>query len=133
MKFLPISVLSKLGVSIAIVLTLLAVIPMYPYFSTGTGLDESWAFGLKDAFARKLTFGRDIVFTFGPYASIYTYQYNAVTDHLTMIGSALLASGYAAALYSIAETTTVRLKVEQKQLVGVVDMFGGEFIALEGA
>src|ERR1700722_20375304 len=34
--------------------------------------DQSWMMAMNEAVARHLRFGKEIVFTFGPYASIYT-------------------------------------------------------------
>jgi hypothetical protein len=51
------------------------------------GLDPSWKFAMNEGVARNLVFGRDIVFTFGPYASIYTEVYEPQTDKLMLLGA----------------------------------------------
>ena len=45
--------------------------------------------------AQGLVFGKDIVFTFGPYASIYTELYHPATDRLMVSGSLFLGLSYA--------------------------------------
>jgi hypothetical protein len=61
-------------------------------------LDQSWVLAMNEAVARHLKFGKEIVFTFGPYASIYTQSFHPATDRLMMFGSTLLALSYAIAL-----------------------------------
>lgn len=56
-----------------------------------SGLDPSWQFGMNQAVAQKFVFGQDIIFTFGPYASIYTRLFHPSTDHLMMFGSMYIA------------------------------------------
>lgn len=50
-----------------------------------------------------LVFGRDIVFTFGPYASIYTELYHPATDQLMVCGSLFLGLSYALLLLLLAK------------------------------
>lgn len=72
-------------------LTLLAIfVPFTPYMPVG-GLDPSWALGLLQAQSQSLTIGQDIIFTFGPYSSIYTKLYHPATDGLMLWGSVYLA------------------------------------------
>jgi len=56
-----------------------------------TSLDASWALGLNQAVAQGLAFGQDIIFTLGPYSSIYTKYYHPATDNMMIIGSLYLA------------------------------------------
>ena len=60
----------------------------------GSGLDESWVYSLNQAVAQRLVFGRDIIFTFGPYASIDTYHYHPATVWIMLIGGSLLVVCY---------------------------------------
>jgi hypothetical protein len=70
-------------------LTILAVfIPLAPKFPA-SDLDTSWMFAVNQAVAQGLVFGTDVVFTYGPYASVFTTFYHPATDRL-MIGGALL-------------------------------------------
>ena len=51
------------------------------------GLDPSWVAVLGEAPVHGWRFGRDIIFTLGPYACTYTGQYHPATDHLMLIGA----------------------------------------------
>lgn len=62
------------------------------------GLDNSWIFGMNQAIAQHLAFGRDIIFTFGPYASVYTKEYYPATDLLMLLGGTCLALSYTLSL-----------------------------------
>jgi hypothetical protein len=57
-------------------------------------LDSSWVFGMNQAVSQGLAFGRELVFTYGPYAAIYTRTYHPATDFLMMFGSSFLALCY---------------------------------------
>ena len=65
------------------------VVPFLPAMPS-PGLDQSWMAGMNEAMARGMDFGRDIVFTFGPYASIYTASYHPATDAPMLWGSLYL-------------------------------------------
>jgi len=59
----------KKGIRLFLVITIFCVfIPPNPT-APMEGLDNSWIFGMNQAIAQHLAFGRDIIFTFGPYAS----------------------------------------------------------------
>ncbi len=53
---------------------------------------------MNQAAAQGLAFGKDIIFTFGPYASIYTRCYHPSTDMLMVCGTLYLALSYWACL-----------------------------------
>jgi hypothetical protein len=81
-------------------LTITAValfIPLNPRMPAD-GLDASWQFGMNEAVARGMSFGKEVVFTYGPYASICTQSYHPATDGRMMWGSLLLAVSYVSAL-----------------------------------
>jgi len=71
------------------------VLPNMPW----DGLDPSWAFGMNEAVAQGLSFGKKIIFTFGPYSSIYTRTYHPATDGLMIWGSLFFAIFFAIAAY----------------------------------
>lgn len=54
-------------------------------------LDPSWALGMNELAARHAVFGRDVVFTFGPLAAVYTTYFHPATDAVVMATSAMLA------------------------------------------
>ncbi|WP_141218256.1 hypothetical protein [Bordetella genomosp. 11] len=63
------------------------IVPLSPHMPEG-GLDPSWRYALNQAMSQGLVFGRDIIFTLGPYAPVYTAAYHPATDGL-MVGAAL--------------------------------------------
>jgi hypothetical protein len=79
----------------------IAFIPFSPIFPDAS-LDSGWAFAVNTAVAKGLVFGRDVVFTFGPYGSIYSTQYGPATDGLMLAGGALLAAAFAAGVLCLA-------------------------------
>lgn len=73
------------------------IVPFSPRLPAD-GLDQAWHIAMNHAIAAHMALGRDVIFTFGPYAFLYTRTYHPLTDHL-MIGSALyLAVSYVVAL-----------------------------------
>lgn len=90
-----------LVVTFAITTTLAVFVPLNPRMPL-SGLDPSWAFSMNEAVAQNLSFGKDIIFTFGPYAAIYTQLYHPATDHLMVFGSLFLALCYSVALLYLA-------------------------------
>lgn len=54
------------------------------------------------ATAEHLRFGKDIIFTFGPRASVYTNVYHPGTDGLMIGGSLLIAVAMSAGLFAVA-------------------------------
>lgn len=75
-----------------------SIVPLKPDMPDRS-LDGSWAWSMNQAVAQHLVFGRDIVFTFGPYASIYTRTYHPATDALMLGGSGVLAVGFVLAFF----------------------------------
>lgn len=71
-------------------------------------LDASWEFGLNQAVAQNLSFGKQLIFTFGPYASIYTQLYHPSTDNLMMIGSIYLGISYWISIAFLAKNSRQR-------------------------
>ncbi|MDB0571427.1 hypothetical protein LBW59_11670 [Ralstonia solanacearum] len=87
------SILTLLGAILILSSAAGAMIRFNPLLPT-IYLDSSWAYAMNEAVARGLIFGRDIVFTFGPYASVYTAQFHPGTDALMLGGSSLLAAAF---------------------------------------
>ncbi|MBD9515404.1 hypothetical protein [Pseudomonas sp. PDM22] len=58
------------------------------------GLDASWAVGIQEALAQRLVIGQDVVFTFGPYASLFTFMYHPQSDLLGVISGTILGAIY---------------------------------------
>ena len=64
--------------------------------------DQSWMIAMNEAVARHLRFGKEIIFTFGPYASIYTRCFHPATDRRMVFGSSLVGLSYVIALLYLA-------------------------------
>ncbi|MBB1608547.1 MULTISPECIES: hypothetical protein [unclassified Pseudomonas] len=60
------------------------IAPFYPRMPS-MGLDPSWELGMQEAVANGWLIGQDLVFTFGPYASLFTLQYHPQTDMLSLL------------------------------------------------
>ena len=76
-----------------------------PFYSTmpGDGLDPSWQLWLNEAVSKKLRFGSDVIFTFGPYSSLFTKNYHPATDSLIILTGILFAIGYIFAIFNYAK------------------------------
>ena len=69
-------------------------VPFSPVFPAGD-LDSGWMLAINVAVERGLVFGKDLIFTFGPYASTYTGQYYPTTDMQMLWSAALIGSAFA--------------------------------------
>jgi hypothetical protein len=87
-----------------------AIIPISPVMPR-SGLDASWVYGLGEAVAMKLVFGKDIVFTFGPYASIYTSSYHPATYHFVLLGSFCMTLGFSVLFVYLLEGRSLLLSL----------------------
>jgi hypothetical protein len=72
-------------------------IPLNPKMPS-KGIDASWELAMNEAVARHMSFGNQVMFTYGPYASILTRTYSPATDSRMMLGSLLVGLSYVAAL-----------------------------------
>jgi hypothetical protein len=93
-----------------LILAIALFVPLSPSMPW-EGLDPSWVYGVNEAVAQGMSFGKDIVFTFGPYASIYTKAYHPATDQMMIWGSLFLAISFAIAVYLNFKTTKGLLKL----------------------
>lgn len=85
-------------------------VPFSPSMPTGLNpLDPSWVFGLNVAAAQHWIFGSDLLFTYGPYASIFTRTFHPFTDPFALYGSLYLAVAYTAALLFVTRKSTALL------------------------
>ena len=95
----------------ALLVTILAVfIPLSPSMPKA-GLDTSWAYATNEAVAHGIDFGKELIFTFGPYSSIYSRSYHPATDHLMIYGSLFLALGYAVGLWVLTRNRPPHWKI----------------------
>lgn len=72
-------------------------VPLWPILPE-TGLDPSWFVAMDTAAASRMAFGRDIVFTFGPYASVFTRLSYPPTYLLTCLAAMCLALSWSVAI-----------------------------------
>jgi hypothetical protein len=94
---------SDLVLAILIVITSVVIfVPIAPLFPLNT-LDSGWAFAVNVAVAKGLVFGRELIFTFGPYASVYTTQYHPATDAQMLWSGGLLAISFAMSLICLTQ------------------------------
>lgn len=70
--------------------TAFSYVPFQPLMPEAN-LDASWALGMNELAARHAVFGRDVVFTFGPLASVYTTFFHPSMDTAMLVASAWLA------------------------------------------
>jgi hypothetical protein len=94
--------------ALIVVVTLAIYVPVAPLFPS-INLDGGWAFALNVAVERGLVFGRDLVFTFGPYGAAYTQLYYPATDTMMLASTALLGTAFAFGLLCISQGWRERL------------------------
>lgn len=76
-----------------LVSVLVGFVPFLPGMPS-PGLDQSWVFAMNQAVSQGLAFGKDVVFTFGPYAFVMDKGYHPSTDLMMICGSLYLAISY---------------------------------------
>jgi hypothetical protein len=79
---------------IALLITAVSVFVPFSPNMPEANLDPSYKFGINQAVAQGLSFGQDIIFTYGPYASIQTKTYHPATDLMMIGGSLYLAISF---------------------------------------
>jgi len=77
-------------------------IPLKPALPA-KGIDASWEYAMNEAVARHMSIGTDVVFTYGPYATVGDRSYNPATDHRMMLGSLFVGASYMAAMIFLAD------------------------------
>lgn len=87
---------SMLG-GILMLACILAFAPLYPNLPDAS-FDSSWMLAMNQSVAQGLVFGRDIVFTFGPYAAVYTQAYHSATYFWALFLGLLFGLFYGAML-----------------------------------
>ncbi len=84
------SILLTISTALAATLAAFFLVPWWPWQPVG-GLDPSWAYAVNEAVARHLVFGRDFIWTLGPFGAVDTGLYHPATDTLMLTGSILVA------------------------------------------
>ena len=117
-----------LALMVAIVCVIVPFSPAMP----ADGLDPSWQFAMNQAVAQNLRFGTDIVFTLGPYASLYTKLYHPGTDKIMLIGSIYIAIAYCLLTWKLVCGARLRDLLVLLIVWGSVVGFGGSWIVVIG-
>jgi hypothetical protein len=65
--------------SLSLMFTLSSFVPWQPYIVRTSDLDDSWMLALNSLFGTGVQFGRDVVFTYGPWGFIDTRSYHPNT------------------------------------------------------
>jgi hypothetical protein len=99
-----------LATLLAGLLVVVAFVPLSPTMPTAE-LDPVWQLSINEAVSRGLQFGRDVVFTYGPAASVVTGQYHPSIYGLVLLWSVLLGAGVAVALAAGVRPVSARLLV----------------------
>ncbi|WP_432257911.1 hypothetical protein [Cupriavidus sp. TMH.W2] len=113
----------------AALLTCLLLIPVAPLMPSA-GLDPSWTLVLNEAVAKRMVFGRDVIFTFGPYGSVYTHVFHPATEALMLGGSALVALGLMSGFWLLAFPYRVARLVFVPVAVALCQLKDGIFLVL---
>ncbi len=79
---------------LAFLITIVCVfVTLQPCFPR-TGLDPSWSSAMNEAISLRKPLGQAVVFTFGPYISLFTGEYHPNTSHLMFLGSVVFAVSF---------------------------------------
>lgn len=93
-------------------------------------LDGGWIFAMQQAVAQHLVFGKDIIFTFGPYASLFTSEYQPETAHIMFAGSFLMAVTFAFSLICLSKKPSEKIVALILALLLAVSAQDTKFIGL---
>lgn len=91
----------QLGIVVAAALVFLPLAPAMPQ----AGLDPGWVFGMNQAINARLAFGTDLIFTFGPYAFIYTNEFSPGLSSLHFFGGFVIGMAFILGLYVLSRRT----------------------------
>lgn len=86
------------------------IVPANPSMPS-QGLDPSWVLGINEAIGKHFAFGKEVIFTFGPYANLYTKQYHPDTYWLTKVAGFYLVTLFSITLFLNFLKTSSYLKV----------------------
>ena len=77
---------------VLLVSMLMLYVPFSPEMPVAS-LDPSWSMGMNELVSRGAVFGRDVIFTFGPLAAVYTTMFHPSTDSTMLLVSVILSLG----------------------------------------
>ncbi|KTC93486.1 hypothetical protein [Legionella cincinnatiensis] len=96
-----INILFNWGLQGLLFITVICVFVPFSPKMPGEGLDPSWMMGLNQAVAQGLAFGRNMIFTYGPFSFLYTNLYHPLTVHFMILCSIYLSIMYGGILFSL--------------------------------
>jgi len=96
--------------AILLIVVVCVFVPFLPNMPSD-GLDPSWQLGMSQAINQGLAIGKELIFTFGPYASLYTNSFHPATDEMIMLSGLYLAITYFYALYLMSKKGNWHVKV----------------------
>ena len=82
--------------TVALLAVMVRPLPVFPDL-----MSEGSLFAINRAAANHLQFGRDIIISHGPYASVYTSRYHPGLEHLRLAGQILIALACSASLLKL--------------------------------
>jgi hypothetical protein len=89
---------ASLATRLALLLMLACVLIPFSPGMPEEGLDPSWVAAMNQAVAQGLVFGREVIFTYGPYASVLTRAYHPATDAMMVWGASQVVVAFSVAL-----------------------------------
>ncbi|MDR3474696.1 MAG: hypothetical protein P4M09_23855 [Devosia sp.] len=98
------------------------IMPLSPIMPK-SGLDSSWALGMSIAAQQGMVFGKDISFTFGPLAAIYTRLYNSNSFTTAFLLSGVIALSTAATIAAISRRRPLLLTAAIVMPVAIAVLF----------
>ncbi len=94
-----------------------------------SGLDPSWVYTMNQAIAQKFVLGREIIFTYGPYASVATHQFNPATANLQLMGGLYLVLCYFVAIWLLMKGSELHWKIIFLAAMAVIRPWDAMFLA----
>lgn len=92
--------LSHLLLALAALAAVILLVPVRGRMP-GTSLDDSWVYALNHALAERIEFGRELVFTLGPLAPVFTKSFHPATWAFAIGWATVLAGCYVALLFYV--------------------------------
>jgi len=77
----------------------------FPSVMPRPGLDPSFTLAINEAVAQRMIFGRDIIYTVGPLASIWNKAYHPATILMALMGGGFIGIGHAFVTYTISKNS----------------------------
>ena len=109
-----------------LLLTVVWLSPDLPYPSQ----DSAWVLALNQAVADRMAFGRDVLFTLGPWGDVYAGQYHPAADGMMLAGGAIVALALAGGLAALARGGRRWLVLLAPALVATVGQRDPVFVAM---